>query len=79
MEEDGRRWKKMEEDGRKKQLEKSRKNTFFCCLESAGDGLGTLIGVQRAQKRYYSDEVTTFSKKCHNLTVVLRIDSYESN
>ena len=55
MEEDGRRWKKMEEDGRKKKFEKSRKNgqTFFC-LESAGDGLGTLVGVQIAQKIFWA-------------------------
>ena len=56
MEEDGRRWKKMEEDGRKKKFEKSRekKDQKKDCLESAGDGLGTLIGVQIAQKIFWS-------------------------
>ena len=49
MEEDGGRWKKMEEDGRKKKFEKKvEKNVKKNCLESAGDGLGTLVGVQIA-------------------------------
>ena len=82
MEEDGRRWKKMEEDGRKKVRNKSKKKrpTNFC-LESAGDGLGTLIGVQIAPKKiFWALGYDFFKKKCHiNLTVVLRIDSYESN
>ena len=52
MEEDGRRWKKMEEDGRKKKVrKKSKKKSKNICLESAGDGLGTLVGVQIAQKK----------------------------
>ena len=77
MEEDGRRWKKMEE---KKSSKIVGKNVFFFCLESAGDGLGTLIGVQRAPKNIIGTRLPLFRKKsCHNLTVVLRIDSYESN
>ena len=50
MEEGGRRWKKMEEKKSSKKVEKmSKKN----CLESAGDGLGTLVGVQIAHKKYF--------------------------
>ena len=63
VEEDGRRWKKMEEDGRswKKLEEVGRKNSkkYQKHLKSVGDHLGTLVGVQRAQKNYYSDPVTT--------------------
>ena len=60
MEEDGTRWKKMEEDGgRWTEKKSSKKAKQKCqtkiCLESAGDGLGTLVGVQRVQKTYYSD------------------------
>ena len=71
-------WKKVEEQ---KKLEKSsKKSQTIFCLESAGDGLGTFVGVPIAPKKYYSDRITTFSnKKSRNLTVVLRIDSYESN
>ena len=61
--------KKVEKKGRKKK-----------CLESAGDGLGTLVGVQIAQKNMLGTRLRLFQKKnCRNLTVVLRIDSYESN
>ena len=53
----GRRWKKMEEDGRrwtkKKSSKKIKKNVDCFCLESAGDGLGTLVGVQIAPKKYF--------------------------
>ena len=62
MEEDGRRWKKLEEDGRswkkleeedgkKKARKKVNKKLF---LKVAGDGLGTLMGVQRAPKKIIS-------------------------
>ena len=44
----------MEEDGRKKKVQKSlQKCQKKNCLESAGDGLGTLVGVQIAQKKYF--------------------------
>ena len=48
VEENGRRWKKMDE---KKKFEKSKKKSLKKkCLESAGDGLGTLIGYKGPQK-----------------------------
>ena len=69
-------WKKIEKKSLKKVEKKGRKK----CLESAGDGLGTLVGVQIAQKIFWALGYDFFEKKCcHNLTVVLRIDSYESN
>ena len=43
MEEDGRRWKKMEDKNLKKL------KIFF--LQVAGDGLGTLVGVAIAPKK----------------------------
>ena len=45
----GRRWKKMDE--KKKVRKKYKKRSKKKCLESAGDGLGTLVGVQIAQKK----------------------------
>ena len=49
MEEDGRRWKKMDE---KKRVEKSRKKgQKKFCLESVWDALGSLVGVQIAPKK----------------------------
>ena len=66
-------------DGKKSSKKVEKKGQTFFCLESAGDGLGTLIGVQRAQKNIIGTRLPLFQKNCRNLTVVLRIDSYESN
>ena len=54
----------MEEDGRKKKFEKSRekKSQKKVCLESAGDGLGTLVGVQIAQKNILGTRLRLFRK-----------------
>ena len=43
-------------------MSQQRKNRFVF-LKSAGDGLGTLVGVQIAQKKIIGHQVTTFSKK----------------
>jgi len=53
---DGRRWKKIEEDAGKK-VETSLKIKYS---KVVGDALGTLMGVQRAQK--YNSEVVTTKK-----------------
>ena len=66
MEEDGRRWRKMEEDGgrwKKKKVRKSIKYVKKNCLESAGDGLGTLVGVQIAPKNILGTRLRLFRKK----------------
>ena len=65
MEEDGGRWRKMEEDGRKKKVRKKsrKKGQKKICLESAGDGLGTLVGVQIAQKNILGTRLRLFQKK----------------
>ena len=47
MEEDGRRWTKQK-------VRKNQKMTKMFCLESAGDGLGTLVGVQIAQNIFWA-------------------------
>ena len=66
MEEDGRRWKKMDEIGRRwKKLDevgriKKSKNVKKN-LKSVGDHLGTLMGVPIAQKNN-SESVTTRKK-----------------
>ena len=71
MEEDGGRW--TEKKSSKKVEKMSKKN----CLESAWDGMGTLVGVQIAPKNILGTRLRLFQKKnCRNLTVVLRIDSY---
>ena len=76
VEEDGRRWTKKKVQKSKKK----KKRSIFFGLESAGDGLGTLVGVQIAQKIFWALGYDFFEKNCFcNLTVVLRIDSYESN
>ena len=56
MGEDGRRWKKMEDDNEIK----SKKVVFFI----VGDGLGTLVGVRIAPKKMNPTEVTT-KQKCN--------------
>ena len=68
MEEDGGRWRKMEEDGGRWKKNKVRKKVekkgqFFFCLESAGDGLGTVIGVQKAPKNIIATRLRLFRTK----------------
>ena len=54
----------MEEDGRKKSLKKvEKKGQTFFCLESAGDALGTLVGVQIAPKIFWALGYDFFEKK----------------
>ena len=57
VEEDGRRWTKKK--FKKSQNKKGQKN----CLESAWDGLGTLVGVQIAQKNILGTRSRLFRKK----------------
>ena len=76
MEEDGGRWTK------KKSAKKFKNMSKKICLESAGDGLGTLVGAQIAPKKIFWALGYDFFEQIffgRYLTVVLRIDSYESN
>ena len=59
MEEDGRRWTK-QKSSKKVKKKKGRKKR---CLESTGDGLGTLVGVQIAQKNNWALGYDFFKKK----------------
>ena len=75
VEEDGRRWTKKKV--RKKSKTKIVKKMFGKCRGWSGD---LSWGTNSPKKIFWALGYDFFEKKnCRNLTVVLRIDSYESN